>query len=120
MLAILQLYQVLFLKIICGANADTPEHNASKSYTSNYMEGLRLKALALLLQVCTPDMWTLLGQQARVAVYWRVESPEKTALQIFDITQKCSVDSDVLKTEKADYSRRLFLFRLFLYGWLFE
>ena len=67
-------------------NPSAPAYNASKSYMSNYMEGLRLKALKEKLDIIVTDIRPGYVKTALINqdnAFW-VASPEKAAFQILD------------------------------------
>jgi short-subunit dehydrogenase len=66
-------------------SAEAPSYNASKAFVSNYLEGLRLKALKQNLDISVTDIQpgfvdTQMAQGD--SLFW-VSSPEKAADQIF-------------------------------------
>jgi len=67
-------------------NASAPAYNASKAYMSNYIEGLRLKALKENLNITVTDIrpgYVDTAMTEGESMFW-VTSPEKAASQIFD------------------------------------
>ena len=65
-------------------NASAPAYNASKAYMSNYMEGLRLKALKDEMDITITDIrpgFVDTGMAKADQMFW-VASPEKAARQI--------------------------------------
>ncbi len=65
-------------------SANAPAYNASKAYMSNYMEGLRLKAMKEKVDITITDIrpgFVDTGMAKSDHMFW-VSSPEKAALQI--------------------------------------
>lgn len=66
-------------------NGSAPAYNASKSFVSNYLEGLRQKAYKLGIPIIITDIQPGFVDTAMAqgeGLFW-VASPEKAALQIY-------------------------------------
>jgi short-subunit dehydrogenase len=67
-----------------------PAYSASKAFVSNYLEGLRLKALKTRLPIVVTDIQPGFVDTAMAqgdGLFW-VASPEKAARQIFNVIEK--------------------------------
>lgn len=97
--------------------ADAPSYNASKAFVSNFLEGLRMKAVHEKKQICVTDIqpgWvdTVMAQGAET--FW-MASQEKAAEQIYAAIEK--------KRAHAYITRRWRLFAWLLKlmpRWLYE